>query len=201
MSLSALLDEATGGLDAGDDGAAPVARTGRPDRDDGRGGPQAAAVGACGRIRAVLREQGGSARWRWTWRPAPRGTPVGRFASAARVRLRQCKRRADARFNEYPGGIGLGLPIARRVIEQAGGRIWSSEQAAASRRRHRPAAPEGVPLVKKPLVAIVDDDSAFSSTSERSSRCAGTRPAPTRAATRCSRRFARAIRPTSCCST
>ena len=34
----------------------------------------------------------------------------------------------DARFNEYPGGIGLGLPIARRVIEQAGGRIWSSAE-------------------------------------------------------------------------
>ena len=32
----------------------------------------------------------------------------------------------DARFNEFRGGLGLSLPIARRVIEQAGGRIWSS---------------------------------------------------------------------------
>jgi signal transduction histidine kinase len=31
-----------------------------------------------------------------------------------------------ARFNEFRGGLGLALPIARRVIERAGGRIWSS---------------------------------------------------------------------------
>ena len=31
-----------------------------------------------------------------------------------------------ARLNEFRGGLGLALPIARRVIEQAGGRIWSS---------------------------------------------------------------------------
>jgi hypothetical protein len=32
----------------------------------------------------------------------------------------------DARLNEFRGGLGLALPIARRVIEQAGGRAWSS---------------------------------------------------------------------------
>jgi signal transduction histidine kinase len=32
----------------------------------------------------------------------------------------------DARLNEFRGGLGLALPIARRVIEQAGGRTWSS---------------------------------------------------------------------------
>jgi signal transduction histidine kinase len=31
----------------------------------------------------------------------------------------------DARLNEFRGGLGLALPIARRVIEQAGGRVWS----------------------------------------------------------------------------
>ena len=33
-------------------------------------------------------------------------------------------------FNESPGGLGLALPIARRVIERAGGLIWSSYSAA-----------------------------------------------------------------------
>jgi signal transduction histidine kinase len=34
--------------------------------------------------------------------------------------------RDDARLNEARGGLGMALPIARRVIEQLGGRVWSS---------------------------------------------------------------------------
>lgn len=34
--------------------------------------------------------------------------------------------RADARLNESRGGLGMALPIARRVVEQLGGRVWSS---------------------------------------------------------------------------
>ena len=33
--------------------------------------------------------------------------------------------RAPGPFNERRGGVGLGLPLARRVIEGHGGRIWS----------------------------------------------------------------------------
>jgi signal transduction histidine kinase len=32
----------------------------------------------------------------------------------------------DARLNEFRGGLGLVLPIARRVIEHMGGQVWSS---------------------------------------------------------------------------
>ena len=34
--------------------------------------------------------------------------------------------RPDARLNEARGGLGMALPIARRVVEQLGGRVWSS---------------------------------------------------------------------------
>jgi signal transduction histidine kinase len=39
-----------------------------------------------------------------------------------------------APLNESPGGLGLALPIARRVIERAGGLIWSSYSAADGKR-------------------------------------------------------------------
>jgi signal transduction histidine kinase len=32
----------------------------------------------------------------------------------------------DIRLNELRGGLGMALPIARRVVEQLGGRVWSS---------------------------------------------------------------------------
>ena len=32
----------------------------------------------------------------------------------------------EARLNETRGGLGMALPIARRVVEQLGGRVWSS---------------------------------------------------------------------------
>ena len=34
-------------------------------------------------------------------------------------------------FSEYRGGMGLALPIARRVFERHGGRIWCTDAAAA----------------------------------------------------------------------
>lgn len=34
--------------------------------------------------------------------------------------------RTDVRLNEARGGLGMALPIARRVVEQLGGRVWSS---------------------------------------------------------------------------
>jgi signal transduction histidine kinase len=32
---------------------------------------------------------------------------------------------SPGRFDEFRGGIGMVLPIARRVVEAYGGRIWS----------------------------------------------------------------------------
>jgi signal transduction histidine kinase len=125
IPVAALLNEATARLDAG----AGVAQTGKPEgltvQGDRRRLPTA--LGAL--IRAVVREQGGASDVAVD--VATRQQDGNRFAAIAvgRAGTLQSKNGGpDARFNEYPGGIGLGLPIARRVIEQAGGRIWSSAE-------------------------------------------------------------------------
>jgi signal transduction histidine kinase len=130
ISLSGLLDEATKGLDAGDGGAAPVTRTGQADRLTVEGDRRLlpSALGAV--IRAVVREQGGAARVAVDVASQPYEERPFVAIAIGREGFLQGRHNGgpDARFNEYPGGIGLGLPIARRVIEQAGGRVWSTEQ-------------------------------------------------------------------------
>jgi signal transduction histidine kinase len=130
ISLSGLLDEATERLDVADDGAAPVARTGQPDRLTVEGDRRLLPSALAAVFRAVVREQGGAARVAvdvanqlYEDRPFV-AIAVGREG----ILQGGNNGGPDARFNEYPGGIGLGLPIARRVIEQAGGRVWSTEQ-------------------------------------------------------------------------
>jgi len=50
---------------------------------------------------------------------------------AAEERLDGAWTSETAPFDEKRGGLGLALPIARRVIERHGGRIWSPPGDAA----------------------------------------------------------------------
>ena len=49
-------------------------------------------------------------------------------------------------FDEYRGGMGLSLPIARRVVERAGGRIWAPTPDGDDDRGLRSAVVITIPL-------------------------------------------------------
>jgi signal transduction histidine kinase len=131
IALTALLEEATtGGVDAADKQSVSVVPTSPAGRVVIRGDRKRLASALASVIRAVVREQGGAGRV--LIEAAPRqqdGRAVAVVAIGREGALDVSPNGGpDARFNEYPGGIGLGLPIARRVIEQAGGRVWSSSE-------------------------------------------------------------------------
>jgi len=127
IPVAALISEATGRLEP--EGGGAVAQRGTPEGLTVRGDRKrlASALGAL--IKAVVREQGGATDVAVD--VATRQHEGSSFAAIAVGRVGAVESQnggPDTRFNEYPGGIGLGLPIARRVIEQAGGRIWSSAE-------------------------------------------------------------------------
>jgi signal transduction histidine kinase len=79
-------------------------------------------------LAAVLREQPGQGVVTvWTCRIPEGGRPMAAIAigpgDAARLVLASSG--PDARLNEGRGGLGLALPVARRVIERLDGRVWS----------------------------------------------------------------------------
>lgn len=80
-------------------------------------------------FRAVLREQPGSCTV-----VADRRVETGRAAVAIanQSEIERVWATPPATFNEHRGGLGLALPIARRVVEHAGGRVSSVFAAAVT---------------------------------------------------------------------
>jgi signal transduction histidine kinase len=84
-------------------------------------------------FRAILREKAGPATVVAERRLAKvdgRESAVVIVADASRVQ--EAYDRASGPFDDKRGGLGLALPLARRVIERAGGRIWSPASASAA---------------------------------------------------------------------
>ena len=130
IAIPALIEEVARGFDAGDNPQVAVVQGTGAQALTVRGDRKGLAAALAAVIRAVVREQGGAARVSVAAQPRQHdGRPVAAIAIGREDTLHTSHDGGpDARFNEYPGGIGLGLPIARRVIEQAGGRVWSSAE-------------------------------------------------------------------------
>jgi len=93
-------------------------------------------------FRSVLREQGAActivvARLRAAG--ADGGSAI--ITVAQEKDLQRVRDAAPGAFDEFRGGLGLALPIARRVIERHGGKIWSPalETSAAGSASDQPS--------------------------------------------------------------
>lgn len=77
-------------------------------------------------FRAILRERGGPCTVIAERRRATDdGTPAAVVVIAEDGQVQTAYDSAAGAFDEKRGGLGLALPLARRVIEGHGGRIWS----------------------------------------------------------------------------
>lgn len=78
-------------------------------------------------VRAVMREQPASTvivvR---ADRTLDKGQPYARVVIAPASDIDRATASMGDQFDEYRGGLGLGLPLARRVLTKIGGRIWSA---------------------------------------------------------------------------
>lgn len=130
VAMRTLLDEAAQRVDDGQDRAIVVEIRGASDGLTVSGDRARLAVAFTALLRAVVREQTEPGRvcvdvdsCDVDGRPHAAVT-IGRDAELPAVK----NPTPGAVLNEFRGGLGLSLPIARRVIDRHGGRVWSSAE-------------------------------------------------------------------------
>lgn len=140
LDLFALLREVASGIDDGRDRGITVALSGCNGRGPTRGDRAHLKAALVALIRAVVREQPDDAEVRVQCSVESDGVHI---AIGNADLLAPPGPAAPAPFDEERSGLGLSLPIARRVIEGHGGRIWS------------PAGPNGAPEARSTVFVVM----------------------------------------------
>ena len=98
-------------------------------------------------FRAILREQPAAVTIAVDCRIARHdGTPAAMVLIAPEKDVQQSYKATPTTFDELRGGLGLALPVARRVIERHGGRVWAPAFSDADMGPGRAAIMVSLPL-------------------------------------------------------
>jgi signal transduction histidine kinase len=102
-------------------------------------------------LHAILREQPASSVVVVDRRIAGGAAGSSAIVTIARdADVRRAYESPPGAFDEKRGGVGLALPIARRVIERHGGRVWSPALVNADDRGLKSAVVVSIPLPEQP---------------------------------------------------
>jgi signal transduction histidine kinase len=97
--------------------------------------------------RAILREQPGPVTVAVDRRLAGDADKLVAMVVIARESdVQQSYKAPTSAFDELRGGLGLALPVARRIVERHGGRVWAPAVAEAGTNRGRGAVAVSFPL-------------------------------------------------------
>ena len=130
FNLVELLAELASGMHEGDDRGVTVEARMRDERVTVTGDRTRLSAAIRALIRAAVRERGEPGvivvECRVLTDPAPPSALVAIGDEATVGALLDAGRSAPPAFDEWRGGLGLALPVGRRVIERQGGALWSA---------------------------------------------------------------------------